>query len=1254
MIRRAIRLSWLPVLIFGANPSLFADDAANANVEPTKAQQEFQRRDADHDGKLSQTEFLVAFSDEQRPVAERDFRVIDFDGNQSLSFAEFTRAPGIDSIPAERGPTPDPIADLYRKGLNDWQQRFGKSDRNNDVLLSKTEWSATSWRGVIPGMDSLRFEDWDADSNGQISNSELQQLLELAWGFRLPSGEATRWVDEPRQTNWIHVRQMDRNQDHRLSREEFVAGFYLGPEKNAVMFRDIDQDDDGVATPAELNASARFLEDTLGTFLRWDRNHDAFLDRDELLQVCAVWQQSMALRLVRAFDNNRDGKLSYREYRGSAFADQSSDWYALRLDANQDGLLSWHEFLTEKSPRLIALSRYFFDRFDLDHSGSLTLNELEFDYDPSRAPSDVIFKSLDRSLDGTLNAAELLAFVPLATTSDPASVARGGRIREFIEQWLKRADRNQDGRLTRVEFRDADVTFQPKLIDRYFDLDQDRDGNVSRDEYVRPALGTQWDAIARVEAVLFDADDDGFLNWKEFLASPRGSVAMLDRFYGLDKDDNQRLDLNEYLHTFVPDERRQRRVIFFRMDFNSDGHVDKEEWLHQGESGFVPTAKNEFRIRDESGDGFLSVHEFLQVEEPGDHAVRRRDFQVVDRNQDGLLSFHEFRCLPYVGRSEERGPIVDPIATLMEQKLELLLEIFRTRDTDGDGTLKLTEWPAAEIEKRSVELARIPVKEWDRNHDTEINEAECRSLLEIAYGIKRSTGDVLRTPSGMVVNYCYYRQLDLDHDGVVTRTEFVAKFGKGKELNEAEFVKLDRNRNEILEWTELMPCADLNWDGLQQFLWMDRNVDGLVDQLEIDAARAPWQEGMAKSLISAFDDDRDGKLSLVEFRLTPFGNPVADWYFVRTDPDSDGKLSWSEFYSGLPASLQEKSPGLIGIYGEYFQRFDRNHDGSLDQMEYDFIVPTPPTSRIFRATANEMEVELIVGIGTLGVRSFGSPDLSPDGRRLAFDATPARGLTNDFSKSRIAIVNVEGPDKGKVFDVGYGNCPDWSPDGKQLAFFVNGGNPEREEAGVWIANADGTDRRFIGPQLTMPRWSPDGKTLLCTTSFAGTRRVVIVDLADNSQRLALAGLHVEGAPAWDAKGERIVVAMKINEHRSLCLIHLNGAPNSVIELSQLNSEAGDGVTTFPDNTRPNWSFDGQEILFADRLNGQACLFRVDAFGEKPATPIQLSNQYQADHGVWSLDRQLFYFCTSLPLEKSRLLKNPETPLAEIQTKPDGK
>lgn len=99
----------------------------------------------------------------------------------------------------------------------------------------------------------------------------------------------------------------------------------------------------------------------------------------------------------------------------------------------------------------------------------------------------------------------------------------------------------------------------------------------------------------------------------------------------------------------------------------------------------------------------------------------------------------------------------------------------------------------------------------------------------------------------------------------------------------------------------------------------------------LDATSRPWEKLLTPYLIAAFDDDGDGLLNLYEFRLTPPANPYADWYSPRMDANYDGRLSWEEYY-------HEESPQFIGLYAEYYRRFDRDRDELLAPQELEFRV----------------------------------------------------------------------------------------------------------------------------------------------------------------------------------------------------------------------------------------------------------------------------------------------------------------------------
>ncbi len=96
--------------------------------------------------------------------------------------------------------------------------------------------------------------------------------------------------------------------------------------------------------------------------------------------------------------------------------------------------------------------------------------------------------------------------------------------------------------------------------------------------------------------------------------------------------------------------------------------------------------------------------------------------------------------------------------------------------------------------------------------------------------------------------------------------------------------------------------------------------------------------------------------------------------------------------------------------------------------------------------------------------SDGSPSISPDGTKIAFDRA-----------GQVWIMNLDGSGAYQVTTVGGGSgTPAWSPDGTQVAFSA-GGSSGSDTAGVYVINADGGQLAPSGPRATCSP-SPGGPT----------------------------------------------------------------------------------------------------------------------------------------------------------------------------------
>lgn len=235
---------------------------------------------------------------------------------------------------------------------------------------------------------------------------------------------------------------------------------------------------------------------------------------------------------------------------------------------------------------------------------------------------------------------------------------------------------------------------------------------------------------------------------------------------------------------------------------------------------------------------------------------------------------------------------------------------------------------------------------------------------------------------------------------------------------------------------------------------------------------------------------------------------------------------------------------------------------------------------------------------------------SPDGRYLAFSASDPTDEANrdifirslDADAILMNLTNQQGSD----------DFPDWSPDSSRLAFQSDrDGNMD-----VFVMNADGTlqtplttDTSFDGE----PTWSQDGQQLAFVSMRDGNRDLYVIN--DAGAEVESLALHpaADTQPAWQPlppqpQSEQLVFASNdVGALRDIFMTNTTG-----IGITELTSDLS------VDDMTPNWSPDGQQLVFASSRDGNYDLFTINV--EDPSEPINMTTNPGADlHPVWSPD-----------------------------------
>jgi Tol biopolymer transport system component len=279
----------------------------------------------------------------------------------------------------------------------------------------------------------------------------------------------------------------------------------------------------------------------------------------------------------------------------------------------------------------------------------------------------------------------------------------------------------------------------------------------------------------------------------------------------------------------------------------------------------------------------------------------------------------------------------------------------------------------------------------------------------------------------------------------------------------------------------------------------------------------------------------------------------------------------------------------------------------------------------------------------------GDPELSPDGRTLAFIRWEKDSVGDIYT------VPLGGGEPRRMTSDGkrIGGLA-WSSDGEFIVFsstrgalpglwkiFVSGGTPLEQLAGVgadaWapaisrvgdlLAYTHQSENvniwRVPGPDSSGPKtplklissprqqasavYSPDGKRIAFSSDRTGTFEIWVAD-SDGSHAVQLTsfGGPITGTPHWSPDGNWIVFDSRPGGHSAIFVIGAGGGqPRQVT----------DGTY---DDIVPDWSHDGSEIYFSSSRSGAQQIWKIPAAGG-PAVQVTHNGGFdsaESPDGSW--------------------------------------
>jgi dipeptidyl aminopeptidase/acylaminoacyl peptidase len=307
----------------------------------------------------------------------------------------------------------------------------------------------------------------------------------------------------------------------------------------------------------------------------------------------------------------------------------------------------------------------------------------------------------------------------------------------------------------------------------------------------------------------------------------------------------------------------------------------------------------------------------------------------------------------------------------------------------------------------------------------------------------------------------------------------------------------------------------------------------------------------------------------------------------------------------------------------------------------------------------------------LSLKRVGSPEISPDGRSVAYTVRETNWDDNAY-ETEIWLADVATGAAHQLTNAKKSSqSPAWSPDGSKIAFISD----RTDKRQLYLISPQGGEAEALTTLedgVTAFAWSPDGKTIAYSATEPklaavkdrdkkyGEFRVVeqdhrmthlfALDVATRATRTLTTGAFTVGSFSWSPDGRNIAFDHRVNPELK------NGGSADISIVTVADASIRQLVTQDGPDSNPVWSPDGARIAFQTAMANPAFFYANSLIATIPAgggTPTVLSAAFDEDPQIVAWKPGALYFAAAAKTYASLYKLDPESKAIAKVTAPDA-